>query len=240
VLGALSKIKGADVLEAVATLAAERMAPVEFHLVGYAYRNLATQPKAKLTVHGAYEDQDLPKILNWLNPDLVWFPAVWPETYSYTLSACLEGGLPVVVPDLGAFDERVQSRPWTWSSHWQQNPSSWLSFFEDIRKNNFCTGQSPTTTLVKAGSNASRQDDVDYYGNYLDTLTKPLTPSPEQLKILTDSLLSTQPSGGHPSTLIKSSALKAIIQLRATAALSPMAKLVPMHLQRRVKSWLRR
>ena len=44
----------------------------------------------------------------------------------------------------------------------------------------------------------------------------------------------------HPATLIKSSALQAIIRLRATVLLSPLAKLVPMHTQRKVKSWLRR
>lgn len=40
--------------------------------------------------------------------DLIWFPAQWPETYSYTLSACLLGGWPVVAPDLGAFAEKVK------------------------------------------------------------------------------------------------------------------------------------
>src|SRR6218665_4034915 len=86
VLGALSAIKGADLLEAVALQAARRQAPVEFHLLGYGYRHLQTQPRARLTVHGAYEDPDLPGLLHWLQPDLVWFPALWPETYSYTLS----------------------------------------------------------------------------------------------------------------------------------------------------------
>src|SRR6218665_231488 len=81
VLGALSAIKGADLLEAVALQAARRQAPVEFHLLGYGYRHLQTQPRARLTVHGAYEDPDLPGLLHWLQPDLVWFPALWPETY---------------------------------------------------------------------------------------------------------------------------------------------------------------
>ena len=98
VLGALSAIKGADLLEATALEAARRNAPIEFHLLGYGYRHLQTQPRAHLTVHGSYEDDDLPGLLQWLQPDLVWFPAQWPETYSYTLSACLQAGLPVVAP----------------------------------------------------------------------------------------------------------------------------------------------
>ena len=88
VLGALSRIKGADLLEDVATLAAKTGARVEFHLIGYAYRELLKQPRAALTVYGAYQERDLPGLLRWLKPDLVWFPALWPETYSYTLSAC--------------------------------------------------------------------------------------------------------------------------------------------------------
>jgi len=31
-----------------------------------------------------------------------------------------------------------------------------------------------------------------------------------------------------------------VIRLRASPALSPVAKLIPMHVQRRVKSWLGR
>jgi len=86
---ALSRIKGADLLEDVAVLAAKGAAPVEFHLLGYAYRELRKQPRASLTVHGPYQEDDLPGLLRWIKPDLVWFPALWPETYSYTLSACL-------------------------------------------------------------------------------------------------------------------------------------------------------
>lgn len=40
-------------------------------------------------IHGAYKDKDLVQIIRRLKPNLVWFPAQWPETYSYTLSACL-------------------------------------------------------------------------------------------------------------------------------------------------------
>ncbi|MEO8653071.1 MAG: methyltransferase domain-containing protein, partial [Ramlibacter sp.] len=93
VIGALSRIKGADLLEDVALLAAKADAPVEFHLIGYAYRELHKQPRASLTVHGPYEEADLQGLLKWMKPDLVWFPALWPETYSYTLSACLIAGL---------------------------------------------------------------------------------------------------------------------------------------------------
>lgn len=238
VLGALSKIKGADVLEAVATLAAVSNALVEFHLIGYAYRNLRTQPKAKLTVHGAYDDKDLPKILQWLQPDVVWFPAVWPETYSYTLSACLESGLPVVVPNIGAFAERLQGRSWSWVSDWQQDTATWLAFFETIRTKNFCTATSPAIVQTMFVESQRIEESVDYYGNYLATLPVPTMLASDQLRDLQADVEMLQPTRVHPSRQLKSSALRALIRLRANALMSPMAKWIPTHLQRRVKSWL--
>ena len=130
-------------LEGVAIAARKQKAPVEFDLIGYGYRSLKTQPHANLTVHGRYDEADLPELLAWLQPDLVWFPARWPETYSYTLSACLQGGWPVVAPDLGAFAERLAGRRWSWVVPWQQPTADWLRFFADIRAQHFATGQGP-------------------------------------------------------------------------------------------------
>jgi len=241
VLGALSRIKGADVLEAVATLAARNNAPLEFHLIGYAYRQLRTQPKAKLTVHGAYDETDLQKILQWLKPDLLWFPAQWPETYSYTLSAGLEASLPLVAPDLGAFAERLQGRSWTWITNWHQDTSDWVVFFENIRAKNFLTGQSPGFNKPLHSPIHCNQSTVAYHKNYCPTPMIDARPSNhiELLKLIKDLRLINQKSK-HTSKLIKSSTLKALIHLRATSLLSPMAKMMPMHIQRRIKSWLRR
>jgi GT2 family glycosyltransferase/2-polyprenyl-3-methyl-5-hydroxy-6-metoxy-1,4-benzoquinol methylase/glycosyltransferase involved in cell wall biosynthesis len=235
VLGALSKIKGADVLESVASLAAEQNAPIEFHLIGYAYRNLRTQPKASLTVHGAYDDADLAKILDWLQPDVVWFPAVWPETYSYTLSACLEGGWPVVAPNIGSFVERLGGRPWSWVCDWQQGSAAWVDFFVTIRAQNFRTAVPPALTRPSCSVRQNAEDSFDYYREYLAELPVHKAPEPGQLRA---SIEAWQPVRIQDTIHLKSSALRAIIRLRATALLSPLAKMVPMHMQRRVKSWL--
>ena len=114
VLGALSPFKGPDTLEACARAAAAAQLPLRFHLLGYAYRELTVPETEYLTVHGRYSETDLLALLDSLKPHLVWFPGSCPETWSYTLSAALQAGLPVVAPALGAFPERLAGREWSW------------------------------------------------------------------------------------------------------------------------------
>ena len=239
VLGALSKIKGADILEEVALLAARLDVPVEFHLLGYAYRSLRTQPKARLTVHGGYEEKDLPLLLEWLQPDVVWFPAVWPETYSYTLSASLDSGLPIIAPDIGAFCERLQQRDWTWLCDWRQSALQWVEFFGRIRRENFCEARGPGPIPAPQTSTAQEPYPgnllMDYDSSYLDISSSSTDLGTEALKKLQ------QQVGRHQqnqNTVFKSVTLRALMRLRTSRALSPLARMVPTHLQRRVKSWL--
>lgn len=142
-VGGLSAIKGGDVAEAVALEAARLNAPIELHLLGYVFRTFKAQPEASLTIHGSYQEHDLPRLLQRLQPDVVWFPAVWPETYSYTLSTCLQAGLPVVTTDLGAFPERLTQRPWTWVRPWNTSAGDWLAFFLRLRQQ-FIAAGAPT------------------------------------------------------------------------------------------------
>jgi len=143
VMGALSQIKGADVFEATAALASQQGSRLEFHLVGYAYRDVRVMPGERLTVHGEYAEKDLAGLLQALRPDVAWFPALWPETYSYTLSAALNARLPVVAPDLGSFPERLSGRPWTWICPWRWLSEEWLQFFEGLVARHFDPGRAP-------------------------------------------------------------------------------------------------
>lgn len=168
VIGALSLLKGADLLEQTAVLAARQGAGIDFHLLGHAYRDLSTQPKAHLTVHGRYQNEELRELLDWLKPDLVWFPVQAPETYSYTLSTCLQAGLPIAAPDLGAFPARLAGRPWTWIQAWETDAPGWLAFFQRVLGQNFGTGCPPD--LHWPGSlelNAHYLPMFDYRKNYL-------------------------------------------------------------------------
>ena len=62
----------------------------------------------------------------------MWFPAAWPETYSFTLSAAIEAGLPIVASEIGAFPERLAGRPLTWLIPPTLDPAAWLTLFERV------------------------------------------------------------------------------------------------------------
>ena len=172
-VGGLSPIKGGEVAEAVALEAARHEAPLELHLLGYAFRALKSQPEASLTIHGAYQERDLPRLLQRLQPHVVWFPAVWPETYSYTLSACLQAGLPVVATDLGAFPERLAQRPGTWVRPWNTPAADWLAFFLRLREQ-FIAGETSADACppVASAGPAPQEDAWDYRSDYLRGLAQ--------------------------------------------------------------------
>ncbi|WCM94006.1 methyltransferase domain-containing protein [Acidovorax sp. NCPPB 2350] len=235
VIGALSAIKGADVLEAVALEAARRDAPVDFHLIGYGYRSLQTQPRARLTVHGEYQEKDLPGLLQWLEPDLVWFPAQWPETYSYTLSAALLAGLPVAVPDLGAFAERLAGRPWSWVRPWDATGAQWLAWFCDVRERHFATGAAPALQEAQPQPVAEHPapEPFRYQTDYLAGIA---LPAPIEGVPMVE--LAHYVPAETPAAAARSGVLSAVVYLRSLPVLRGVARRIPAHWQRRVKNWL--
>ena len=243
VVGALSLIKGADVLEDAAVVAKKTGAPVEFHLIGYAYRALKTQPHACLSVHGRYAEAELPELLTWLQPDVVWFPALWPETYCYVLSACLQGGWPVAASDIGAFTERLAGRRWSWLKPWQTSAAEWVDFFTGIRERNYGMGQPlapPMPVLpelpVSALQGVSSHD--WYAGPYLAGLPQAAHAgelTPELRGLITAHLV--QPDSGMAQGM-RLVALRVLTRARAHPLLSGVARAIPQHWQKRVKNWL--
>ncbi len=255
VIGALSAIKGADILEAVAQLAAKQKAPVDFHLLGYGYRHLQTQPKAHLTVHGGYEEAELPRLLQWLDADLAWFPAQWPETYSYTLSAALQAGLPVIGPDLGAFRERLHGREWSWVAPWDLTPAQWLDLFIQLRVNHFTTGLPPQPPQLKTDTATEWKGNPQCEGA-ASTTAAPwsyLTDYLSNQHALAAADVPVTTAAGTPVALAfiqahlqqvttaqqaRSRAVNVLARLRSLPVLRGVARRIPKHLQTRVKNWL--
>lgn len=243
VIGALSKIKGADLLEDVAKEAARQRLPLDFHLIGYAYRDLLKAPKAKLTVHGSYEETALRDLLEWLRPDIAWFPALCPETYSFTLSSALENGLPIVAPDLGAFPERLKGREWTWVTPWDITPTDAVRLFMDLRERYFHNSDAPVQKSGNAETERTQFPGFDYFHEYVvpalqDRRQWPLEDS-EGLLPVARAICGQFVSERSPTRSARL-LLRQLIWLRGRPWLSGVARMIPHHVQRRVKSWLLR
>ncbi|EGY01064.1 putative glycosyltransferase [Nitrospirillum viridazoti Y2] len=111
VIGGISREKGANLLDEISLLIEQRGLPIKLVVIGYtSNRNLAK----RCTVTGHYEEDTLQQLINEQGIGLALFPALWPETYSYTLSAALDAQLPILATDLGAFAERLAERPYSW------------------------------------------------------------------------------------------------------------------------------
>jgi FkbM family methyltransferase len=159
VLGELAPQKGLRVFLECARLNTARGGKLSFQLIGYSEQGHAELRQAGVLVSGQYRDDELPEMLLRYAPDLLWYPAQCPETYSYTLSAGLRSGLPLVVSDIGSFPERVGGHPWTWIQPWDLEPEEWLAFFERIRQENFIAGLEP----VAPG--ALNRPSAEFYGD---------------------------------------------------------------------------
>jgi hypothetical protein len=108
VIGAISKVKGYDLLLACAKDARQRQIPLEFIVYGYSLNDLPLRREG-VVVTGRYLDEYADDGLETIAPDAIWLPYVWPETYSYTLSIALRYGHPIFAFDLGAIASRLRA-----------------------------------------------------------------------------------------------------------------------------------
>lgn len=107
--GHLVPAKGLDLIRAVKELDAQDA--IEFHFAGMSAEGLAT-----LGVHhGRYKREELPRIIAKIRPHLGAVLAIWPETYSHTLTEMWSCGLPVLVTALGAPGERIADHGGGWA-----------------------------------------------------------------------------------------------------------------------------
>lgn len=224
VLGALGLEKGADVLDRVSALAQERKMEMSFHLLGYAYRPLNP------AVHelGAYEEEKIDELIDALNPTLIWFPCQWPETYSYTLSAALRCGVPVLAPALGSFAERMQGRPLSRTLTMPLSDAQWLAGLEgllhDVRR---LAGQS------SPWKQADSQDRF-YQSEFAAGFEKTASPMPEVLQQTVSGLLRAE--AAEPASANKRESLLRILdRMRRLPVLRPLVRMVPFQWQRRIK-----
>lgn len=107
-LGVLAPHKGRELVIEAATAAQRKRLPLSFHLIGDSQGAVPSSAAGKLSATGWYEEAELSRLIAEAAPDVFLFPSQAPETYSFTLTAAMATGLPVVATDLGAFTERLR------------------------------------------------------------------------------------------------------------------------------------
>lgn len=112
ILGAVGQHKGAALLLETARVAHRRGMLLEFIVVGYTDRDEELRAIPNLTITGRYDEGEILNRIAEVDADLGWFPAICPETYSYTLSAALLARLYPVAFDLGAIASRIRDVGW--------------------------------------------------------------------------------------------------------------------------------
>ncbi|TCQ10358.1 GT2 family glycosyltransferase [Rhizobium sp. PP-F2F-G36] len=107
-IGAIGSHKGSDILLALANDSRDRYLGIDYSVVGYTNNDEALA-KADVEITGAYTTNEEAFIeLERIQPDMIFIPSVWPETFCYTLSIALKTGVPTVVFDLGAQADRIR------------------------------------------------------------------------------------------------------------------------------------
>lgn len=131
VIGVIARHKGLDALAAAIEAADPR--EFQFVVIGSCDPKLPRHLRHRVEETGPYKEADLPGLLKAARLHVAWFPATWPETYSYTLSAAINAELPIVAPALGAFPERLTGRPFTWLVQPTRDGAAVLTMFVAVR-----------------------------------------------------------------------------------------------------------
>ena len=109
IIGAIGLHKGFYILKEVSEICSRYGFNLEFIVTGYTQDDISLKNQKNVKILGKYQDDKLIEIINKEHLDAIWFPAICPETYSYTLSACLITGLPIIAFDFGAIGRRLAS-----------------------------------------------------------------------------------------------------------------------------------
>ncbi|HSI56525.1 MAG TPA: glycosyltransferase [Ideonella sp.] len=107
VVGAISRIKGYDVVHGIASSARQRQLPLKLSLLGYSMDDTRLA-EVDVTLLGRYFDNELLERINASDPHIILIPSIWPETYCYVLSGALRSGRRIAVFDLGAQAQRTR------------------------------------------------------------------------------------------------------------------------------------
>jgi hypothetical protein len=126
VLGAIGPQKGNDVILACQADALSRKLPISYRVIGYCDKK--ELGGIRMSETGPYSDiKEAIHEINEFAPTLMFYPSIWPETFSYTLSVAFMLNIPPLVFDLGAPAERVRTH-----SFGKIIPAIWIKNIQKI------------------------------------------------------------------------------------------------------------
>jgi GT2 family glycosyltransferase len=108
IVGAIGIDKGYEYLLACARHAAAQRLALEFVVVGYTCDDKRLLETGVVHITGGYQESEAVELIRAQQAELGFLPALWPETWSYTLSQMWQAGLDVVAFDIGAPAERIR------------------------------------------------------------------------------------------------------------------------------------
>ena len=108
VIGQVNPSKGAHVVAEVARLAERSPGGARVVVIGTLEPPLEAP---RLAVTGRYRREDLASLVERHGVNMLFFPSIWPETFSYVVAEMMALRLPIVAFDLGAPAERLADWP---------------------------------------------------------------------------------------------------------------------------------
>jgi GT2 family glycosyltransferase/glycosyltransferase involved in cell wall biosynthesis len=111
VVGGINIQKGSQIVVDLARILVATRPEIRLSVIGE-FSCPGRRMPANLRVTGRYRPEDLPARLSALGVNVVFFPSIWPETFSYVTSEIIQLGLPLCCFDLGAPAERVRDYRW--------------------------------------------------------------------------------------------------------------------------------
>lgn len=110
VVGAIGQNKGSAVLHMLAVDALARNLPIRFVIYGYtSHVALGRMPNVRIT--GAYQEDDLVRVIDERPCDVILYSSIGPETFCYALDVAFTTGILPIAFDLGAPGDRIRSAP---------------------------------------------------------------------------------------------------------------------------------
>ncbi|MCR5701459.1 MAG: glycosyltransferase [Lachnospiraceae bacterium] len=107
ILGAMSKHKGYDIVNALVKLFDKD--DIQVKIIHFGNSDEGCQINSKKYVeYGRYRVGQLPNLVFKYDIDVFFIPSIWPETFSYTTQEIIKMNMPVAVLPIGAPAERVK------------------------------------------------------------------------------------------------------------------------------------